>query len=612
MSLNQRLHPYRRQDSELSVTPPPEPEPPLITPIPLNARAASITGTSSGIALGGSTSSSTSGSPGPSLAHFAQIPLHPRQGFSSLGGYGSAPPSPGHSNGNGNGSTPTPPAFGSILLASAPNRIVSGSPAISDADDDEHGKKARRFRPGSYPTYVSNGKATPVGGLFGDPNYTRTKKRYSRFTDTRWWTQTAVWLFRWLAFGYVLVAVAVFSGWLLLGHSSSSDVAADGSRIPAWLPFWNPSGVSLSRKDDAGDMSRRGKEDGPSDRRQKPQSRDETPPAPPPPLGPDVHPAVPRLPASVDKLPYNSASMFQHLSDTVGARTVAQKMFQFALRPFDVMPFFVKASEPFAEHAIAISTLIDPSRFKRLATLAKAYNGPLSVALHVRPEELDRQVAKLGQLVLSDPSIREKCDIHLVITPHPRQLNLLRNVARFFARTDLVIQLDADFLATTDIAGHVDELGYRDRLLSGEVALVLPAFEWAEDDPAEKMANGGVHSAAQSDPSLSDWPQNKEELLEHFGEKRLMIFHHQWAVGHGATNYSRWKNAEEPYEITEAYHHSFEPYLVMRRDYDGSGMPYCDERLVGYGGNKAACVFEGHLSGVKLFVMPDDWVIHQR
>lgn len=37
----------------------------------------------------------------------------------------------------------------------------------------------------------------------------------------------------------------------------------------------------------------------------------------------------------------------------------------------------------------------------------------------------------------------------------------------------------------------------------------------------------------------------------------------------------------------------------------------CDERFVGYGGNKAACVFEMYLSGVSLHVLADHFIIHQ-
>ncbi|KAI9031341.1 glycosyl-transferase for dystroglycan-domain-containing protein [Hyaloraphidium curvatum] len=302
--------------------------------------------------------------------------------------------------------------------------------------------------------------------------------------------------------------------------------------------------------------------------------------------------------------------MFGHLADTLGARTVEQKLFQYALKPFAVMAFFTRAMTAPAEGAISIATLIDPSRYQRLSTLARAWNGHLSVALHLRPDEVDRQVAKLGQLIQSDAAIRDKCDIHLVITPHPRQLNLMRNVARLYSRTDLVVQLDADFVATTDVARHVDELGFRSRLEAGEIALVIPAFEWADD--SVPGISHDPRDPGRTDPSLSSWPTTKREVVSHFQNSRLLVFHHQWAVGHGATDYQRWLAADEPYELDGEHHHSFEPYLVMRRDYDGSGMPYCDERLVGYGGNKAACVFEGHLGGVKLIVLPNDWVIHQR
>ena len=37
----------------------------------------------------------------------------------------------------------------------------------------------------------------------------------------------------------------------------------------------------------------------------------------------------------------------------------------------------------------------------------------------------------------------------------------------------------------------------------------------------------------------------------------------------------------------------------------------CDERFTGYGGNKAACLFELYLSGANFFVLADQFVIHQ-
>ena len=37
----------------------------------------------------------------------------------------------------------------------------------------------------------------------------------------------------------------------------------------------------------------------------------------------------------------------------------------------------------------------------------------------------------------------------------------------------------------------------------------------------------------------------------------------------------------------------------------------CDERFVGYGGNKAACLFEMYLSGISFYVLSDHFLVHQ-
>jgi len=37
----------------------------------------------------------------------------------------------------------------------------------------------------------------------------------------------------------------------------------------------------------------------------------------------------------------------------------------------------------------------------------------------------------------------------------------------------------------------------------------------------------------------------------------------------------------------------------------------CDERFTGYGGNKAACLFEMYLSGISFYVLSDHFLIHQ-
>lgn len=43
----------------------------------------------------------------------------------------------------------------------------------------------------------------------------------------------------------------------------------------------------------------------------------------------------------------------------------------------------------------------------------------------------------------------------------------------------------------------------------------------------------------------------------------------------------------------------------------GTCLVRCDERFVGYGGNKAACLFEMYLSGISFYVLSDHFIIHQ-
>eukprot|EP00834_Sanchytrium_tribonematis_P006516 NODE_487_length_6903_cov_0.412111.p4 type:complete len:141 gc:universal NODE_487_length_6903_cov_0.412111:4642-5064(+) len=83
------------------------------------------------------------------------------------------------------------------------------------------------------------------------------------------------------------------------------------------------------------------------------------------------------------------------------------------------------------------------------------------------------------------------------------------------------------------------------------------------------------------------------------------MFHKKWDRGHKPTNYSKWYHATEPYPISD-YTYNYEPYLIM-----GKNTPYCDERFVGYGSNKAACIYHLYLHGLDFQVHPHLFLIHQ-
>ncbi|KAG1835985.1 hypothetical protein DFJ58DRAFT_719201 [Suillus subalutaceus] len=72
-----------------------------------------------------------------------------------------------------------------------------------------------------------------------------------------------------------------------------------------------------------------------------------------------------------------------------------------------------------------------------------------------------------------------------------------------------------------------------------------------------------------------DAPCGTCTLLSLVKVKKIDIFHRTWAPGHNGTDYP------------------------------------CDERFVGYRGNKAACLYEVYLSGMSFYVLADHFLVHQ-
>jgi hypothetical protein len=104
------------------------------------------------------------------------------------------------------------------------------------------------------------------------------------------------------------------------------------------------------------------------------------------------------------------------------------------------------------------------------------------------------------------------------------------------------------------------------------------------------------------------------------------MFHASWGPGHNSTDYKKYYAAPpgDIYKVTQ-YQSAYEPYVVFKKE----GPPWyaslsllwfitinrftirCDERFVGYGGNKAACLFEMYLSGMSYYVLADHFIVHQ-
>ncbi|KAG1817936.1 glycosyl-transferase for dystroglycan-domain-containing protein [Suillus subaureus] len=272
------------------------------------------------------------------------------------------------------------------------------------------------------------------------------------------------------------------------------------------------------------------------------------------------------------------------------------KAFSQSLHPLKVVPYYYRASGTFEQNDITVTTLVTFNRFKVFSELVTHYQGPISATVHVKPSAIHALLDALHDLYASTPTMSTYVDIHLVLTPFDRQLNTWRNAARLFARTEFIMMLDVDFAICTNfrsaIRASLDaKIG---RILKeGHAALVVPAFEYIKQ---------------QDGLDQKYFPRDKQALLSLVKAKKIDMFHRTWAPGHNSTDYPRFYSAApgEVYKVTQ-YHPAYEPYVIFRKE----GPPWCDERFVGYGGNKAACLYEMYLSGMSFYVLADHFLVHQ-
>ncbi|KAF7721348.1 hypothetical protein EC973_004848 [Apophysomyces ossiformis] len=272
---------------------------------------------------------------------------------------------------------------------------------------------------------------------------------------------------------------------------------------------------------------------------------------------------------------------------------ILSKVFSEAMGPSKVIPYYFKAEESAHHEEVTIATLVTHNRFKVLGRLATRYKGPVSVAIHVNDDESKQQIlTDLHQLYDENPDMRRYVDLHLVVDKFDRQFNMWRNVAKFFARTDYVMMLDVDFHLCTDFRKALKDSPFlMEQLRSGRGAIVVPAFEFIREEDGEDWR---------------EFPKTKAELLEIVKSEKIDMFHRSWKRGHGSTDYARWYASSETYKVVD-YNYSYEPYVIFKKE----GTPWCDERFIGYGANKAACLYEIYLAGIDYWVLPNDFLIHQ-
>ncbi|KAH6914332.1 glycosyl-transferase for dystroglycan-domain-containing protein [Coprinopsis sp. MPI-PUGE-AT-0042] len=280
-----------------------------------------------------------------------------------------------------------------------------------------------------------------------------------------------------------------------------------------------------------------------------------------------------------------------------GNDLLLSKAFATSMRPSDIVPYFLKSSGPFAEDEVTITSIVTSNRLDVFARLIDRYRGPISVTFHVNndTQQVHKTLETLQAMYTSSATMMRYVDIHLVVDSFDRQFNTWRNIARLFARTNFVMMLDIDFYLCTDFRSTLRTNAWaRRKLEEGLSAFVVPAFEYVD---------------SREEHSFETFPVTKRELLSNIKAGKIDMFHAGWKPGHNSTDYSRFYSSKpgDVYKVT-TYQSAYEPYIVFKK----SGPPWCEERFVGYGGNKAACLFEMFLSGVDFYVLADHFIIHQQ
>ncbi|KAG0223069.1 hypothetical protein BGW42_006110 [Actinomortierella wolfii] len=308
-------------------------------------------------------------------------------------------------------------------------------------------------------------------------------------------------------------------------------------------------------------------------------------------------------------LPY---SVVSNLSSSV----ILSKMFTYNTPALtdNIKPFFIRAENDPDKDEITLATFVPQDDLSELALLADHFSGPISAVLHLDqpidlPGTTNPTISRLKTLLAGNAKLRRQVDIHLITTPQShrqyvalQQTNLHRNLARFFARTDFVMLLDADgSLPATDVARQFNSLSpWMEKLRAGNV-FVVPGFNVSM---VADIVEGSATGTGNLVPALkvSQIPKDKAQLMADVVDGKVVLSEKTWKKSIRNVDYKKWATQTRLGAI-QNYDPYFAPTVILRRD----KMLWCPER---FGNNQAACLFELYLSGADFWVLPDDFTIN--
>lgn len=248
---------------------------------------------------------------------------------------------------------------------------------------------------------------------------------------------------------------------------------------------------------------------------------------------------------------------------------------------------FFEQETPWNQTAVTLVTQTSYGRIDHLLASIKMWDGPVSVAVYVKDDNVEEIVSK----ICNTKEFFTRKDIGLHFAPVQGKYypyNYLRNMALNNSRTSHVFLLDVDFNPMPGLHGKL--VDYIKRGIPGEKeVLVIPAFEWSPISMLQQPA----------------FPRNKEELMELWEQEYLFPFRlYRFYGGHGPTNFTKWRTANSTYPAE--WGPQFEPYIVMA----AKDAPRYWQKFVGPYRDKISQIQETHAKGFNFIIPNDIFILH--
>lgn len=262
-----------------------------------------------------------------------------------------------------------------------------------------------------------------------------------------------------------------------------------------------------------------------------------------------------------------------------------------------VQPFWQRATKAPESKQVTFIVTTTPNTWKDLVQMAKNWDGPISATLHVSSKFDKNVLLSIESEYKSKPELFENVDLHLVETPNGIEkmasimvpVNVERNLARIYARSDHVSDVPFNIVIATDLRQTLqkNQAKYTQLLNQGDM-LVIPTFKFDNEQQLSQI----------------QIPQTKKELVGLVeGEHLLGLYDSNFDLNQGPTEFNKWKKANNLYAVTE-YTMDYEPIVIQSK----TVQPWCSERFVD---KKSACLLSSYLAGNDFFVLPNDFAIQK-